>query len=77
MAATSKRPELTQEEILRAVAYLELVDHGGGSEDPAAAMEEFHRDGEALARLTGESGCSPTTSRSCRTSTKAAAPTTS
>ncbi|MGW1656585.1 hypothetical protein [Streptomyces atratus] len=53
---SSKLPELTPEQIWRAADYVELVWQDQGSEQERAALEKFHQDGEALARLIGEFG---------------------
>ncbi|MGR8010748.1 hypothetical protein [Streptomyces hypolithicus] len=53
---SSKLPQLTPEQIWRAGDYVELVWRDQGGDQERAALGEFHRDGEALARLMGEFG---------------------
>lgn len=56
METTSKVPQLTPEQILRAADYIELVWQEQGSEEDQAALAAFHADGPELARLIGEFG---------------------
>ncbi|MEU9189454.1 hypothetical protein AB0D14_33915 [Streptomyces sp. NPDC048484] len=54
METTSKVPTLTPEQIWRAADYVELVWQD--NEEAWSRLNEFHRDGEELARLMGEFG---------------------
>ncbi|MEU0404958.1 hypothetical protein ABZ318_33065 [Streptomyces sp. NPDC006197] len=47
---------LTPEQIARAADYIELVWQEQGTEEERTRLEEFHADGDELAKLIGEFG---------------------
>ncbi|MFC7965476.1 hypothetical protein [Streptomyces cinereoruber] len=53
---TSPKTQLTPEQILRATDYVELVWQEQGTQKERVRLEEFHADGDELAKLIGEFG---------------------
>ncbi|MFI5867419.1 hypothetical protein [Streptomyces sp. NPDC051546] len=56
MSTTGNANALTAEEIERAADYVQLVFQSQGHDRDWAALEEFHRDGYALAKLMSAFG---------------------